>query len=451
MHGGEQYKGEWWLPESPEQTLFGTLTVSNGGGKLELLGNFGLRPISTDDVQEMFSSFDLDERRRIVGKTSTKDEITIEGRGIATPGDLSIYALPWTLIGKSFTADEAIVFDEMAVEISDLDQWVGVTGIQTSKLDPTDPEAWTQLYDVKFKPPESIKLALDNGEHLTIAFRTSRSSWIAVTTTATVSQTTRLELRFARPHTLHELAERVGQLRRLLCLATGRPVSVLSVTGFQHDYRHPERGHLLPIRILWEIPENPDPPAEPRHPFQMPFTLERAPDGAAALFNRWFALDAKYEHTTRLYFAMRYQRDGYGDLRFLVYAQALEIFDRRQRETRSTPSQRLRAMLKQCSLVRSRILESAHVSLEELTKSFQDSRDFYTHFNPDERDIIVRGVPLYVLSVQIQATIEMGLFRELGFSCDEINTIFEIRTPRYREIRHAYEYGLDDDVAVPGD
>lgn len=47
----------------------------------------------------------------------------------------------------------------------------------------------------------------------------------------------------------------------------------------------------------------------------------------ACFFNRWFALDTRYEHTTRLYFAMRYQRDGYGDLRLLVYAQALEMLD----------------------------------------------------------------------------------------------------------------------------
>jgi hypothetical protein len=452
MIGKHKHTGIWWRASDPEKTLPGTLRIAKGEADLELLGNFGHKLISETPEQKAFDPFELEEPGRILGRSASGQSITLEGQSYGLAGDISSYRFPWVLVGKRFAENEEATFDEVAIEMSDLDTWTATSGFARPQLDSDQPDGGlSSLFHVGFERPPAIEIPLDDGEKITLDFLPSHSGWRAVTTEITISQKTVLRLRFPARRNLHEIAQRVGQLRNFFCLAIGRPVSVLSVTLFQDDYQHEDSEHHLPIQLLWEIPHNPEPTEKSRHPFQMPFTLPEPPQGISAVMKAWFAMQQRFEPVLNLYFGMRHHPDIYGDVRFLAYSQAVETYDRRCRGKKSSLDQRMAAVLNDCPTVSTKIVEAGGFTLDEFVTAFADSRNFYTHYNPRAKAQVARGVLLYVLTVQLQAIIEMSLFQQLGFSSEEIDTIFTTRTERYREIANAKSQVGDEHLMVPNE
>lgn len=443
----------WWPADQPDQLRPGTLTVRKGKAELEVLGNFGPGLPGPGEARRVFDFADIGEQRRIVGLTALKENITLEGAHVGSfPGDISTYEPPWVLVGKAFSLKEEIVFDEIVIELSDLDAWTRRSGFTHPKHDGALPqERIGGLFDIEFSKPDSIEIELDGGEHASIEFSVGHSGWKPVPRTVTISQTTHFKLRFAERQSLNAVAQRVGQLRSFFTLAVGRPVSVLSVIAYQHDHVRAETNQPLPIKLMWEIPHNPEPPDDELHPIKMAFTLDELPNGIAEAMKIWFGMQEQFRPVFDLYFGMRYHRDVFGELRFLAHAQAIESYDRRRRSTGSAIDQRLRATLKQCPKVRANLLKAAEVTLDEFLTAFEDSRNYYTHYTSGRQQNAQarRGVLLYVLTVQLQTVIEMVLFRHLGFSEDEIDAIFTTRIQRYREIANAKEQASDADLIVP--
>jgi hypothetical protein len=448
-----EYKGMWWLAADPEKKLAGTLAVSKGSAELEVLGHLGPGLTPKEDGSIVFDFSEPDIPSRVIGQSATKEDITLEAAPISRfPADISTYDPPWVLVGKAFTADDEIAFDEMIVELSDLDAWTRVSGFTIPRPHPELPEEHLSgLFDIEFKRPTPIEIQLEGGDHASIEFSVGHSGWKPVPTSLTVSQRASVRLRFAERHSLNAVARRIGQLRNFFCLAVGRPVSVLSVTAYQDDYRRPDGNQPLPIKLLWEIPHNAEPPTDARHPTQMAFTLRECPNGISEVMKAWLAMQEQFAPVFNLFFGMRYHPDVFGELRFLAYSQALESYDRRRRKTGSAIDQRLRATLKHCPTVRSNLLKAAGVELDEFLASFADSRNYYTHYTagPHVNSQATRGALLLVLTIQLQAIIEMVLLHRLGFSNKAIDQIFATRLERYRQIANVKAQASDEDLVVP--
>jgi hypothetical protein len=452
MFETHEYKGMWWLAADPDKKLAGTLAVRNGKAELEVLGNLG-PGLTPKDGSIVFDFSEPDTPSRVTGRSAMKEDITLEAAPISRwPADISTYDPPWVLVGKAFAADDEIAFDEVVVELSDLDAWTRVSGFSIPRPDPEVSEARRPgFFDIEFKRPTSIEIPLDDGNAASIEFSVGHSGWKPVPTSVTVSQRASVRLRFGERHSLNALAQHVGQLRNFFCLAVGRPVSVLSVTAYQDDYRRRDGNHLLPIKLLWDIPHNPEPPTDARHPIKMAFTLQECPNGISEVMKAWLAMQEQFAPVFNLFFGMRYHPDVFGELRFLAYSQALESYDHRRRNTDSAIDQRLRATLKQCPTVRSNLLKAAGVELDEFLGSFADSRNYYTHYTsgPRVNSQATRGALLLVLTIQLQAIIEMVLLNRLGFSDQEIDQIFTTRIERYREIANVKAQASDEDLVVP--
>jgi ApeA N-terminal domain 1 len=92
-------------------------------------------------------------------------------------------------------------------------------------------------------------------------------------------------------------------------------------------------------------------------------------------------------------------------------------------------------VLAQCRMVSKRIVGAQQSDLEEFITGFKTARNYYTHYNPKLEKKAAKGVALLLLSIQLQAIIEMSLLRELGFPLRAIDAILD-RTRRYEEIDH---------------
>jgi len=437
--------GYWWLPADEGNKLAGTLTVTKGDVKLELLGNFGYHPLSETETEKVFS-LALEERPRIVGISTDGKAITVEGHQVASntenfPGiPTSTYSRDVALIGAHFAEDEEIGFDEIAIRASDLNTWTGISGFTThvgiEKHEEKDFLIFSKV-DIGFEAPDDIEMPLARGERAFIRFNAPSEGIGPGTDHVSVKQEAALHLRFAKRASLNQVFGRVGQIRNFLSLAVGRPVAILSVTGYQDDFVREKSETPMPIDLLWRIPHNPDPPTRIRQPWEMLFTLPGATPDISRVMRNWFAKQARLKPVFNLFFGSRYHPDLYLDVRFLLHAQALETYDyrRRRKPGNKTLVQRISDVLDECKTVSRRIVGATPAEREAFIQAVKIARNYYTHYNPKLENKVARGAALLLLLVQLRAIIEMSLLRELGFTSRAINEILD-RVRRFEEIEH---------------
>ena len=446
------------MPTDDAEKLPGTLTVTNGAAVLELIGHFGHELLSETQTEKTYSP-DLAEQPRIVGMSTGGKPITLEGHrpsphtvsfpGIAT----ATYERNVTLIGKQFAHGEDIGFDEISIRASDLNDWTRISGFNShigmEKHKEKDYLVFSNV-GIRFDAPDDIDIALARGERAFIRFSAQSQGIGPGTDHVALHQEAALHLRFAKRVGLYEVFDRVGQIRNFLSLAVGRPVAILSVTGYQDDYVREKPQTRRPIELLWEIPHNPDPPASPRHPRDMLFTLSEAKPTISNVMRKWFAKQARLEPVFNLFFGMRYHSDMYLDVKFLAYAQAVETYHyrRRRKPREKTLAQRMGDVLAECQTVSRSIVGAESGDEQAFIEDFKNSRNYYTHYSPKLEQKAARGAALLLLSIQLQTIIEKSLLRELGFGCRSIDAILE-RVRRYAEIDHfraiVAEEGVQDE------
>jgi ApeA N-terminal domain 1 len=436
-----EYKGLWWLPGDEGERRPGTLTTTRGRPALELIGHFGYERLS-----ETTYSLDLAERPRIVGLSTNGKPITLEGHQVAAPTvsfpgiATATYRRNVALIGKEFADGEDISFDEIAIRATDLNDWTQVSGFSShigmEKHKGKDYLVFSNV-EIRFDAPDDIAIALARGERAFIRFNAPSQGIRAGTDHVELHQEAALHLRFQKRAGLGQVFDRVAQIRNFLSLAVGRPVSILAVTGYQDDYARENGETPHPIELQWELPYNPDPPSRARHSREMLFTLREATPEISTVMKNWFAKQVRLAPVFDLFFGVRHHPGLSLEVRFLLYAQAVETYDyrRRRKPGDATLAGRMRAVLDECRTVAKRIVGSGSDDRATFIRAFKTARNYYTHYNPNLEQAAARGPALFLLFVQLQAIIEMSLLRELGFGCRSIDAILE-RARRYAEIDH---------------
>lgn len=447
-----EYKGLWWLPRDEGDQLSGTLTITKGEAALELLGHFG-HEILYETETEKVGSGRLEEHPRILGLSSDGKPITLEGHRSAPysehfPGiPTATYERSVTLIGKHFAEGEAIGFDEISIQASDLNVWTQVKAIQTKaqhRKHKNGYYVWSN-FSARWKSLDDIEIPLSRGERAFIRFGahfTGLDLQGRGSDHASITQDASLHLRFAKRTSLEQVFERVGHIRNFLSLAVGRPVAILSVTGYQDDHVSERTKLPTPIELLWGIPHDPDPPEKPRDAREMLFTLPEASPDISKVMRNWFAKQERLRPVFNLFFGMRYHPDMYSDVRFLIYAQAVETYGyRRRSKTVDRPfAEQVADVLASCRTVSSKIVGADDGAF---IKHLTLSRNYYTHYDPKKEKRAAKSAGLVLLTIQLQALIEMSLLRELGFRHHAIDEILT-RVGRYREIAHFKTYAAEE-------
>jgi hypothetical protein len=97
--------------------------------------------------------------------------------------------------------------------------------------------------------------------------------------------------------------------------------------------------------------------------------------------------------------------------------------------------ERLRDSLDRCPTVSARLIGDAD-RMKSFIWKVAATRHFETHLDPRGEAAAVSGSELVTLTFQLRALVEMTLLLEIGFSCDEIATIFEREGARLARVDH---------------
>jgi hypothetical protein len=442
-----EFRGWWWLPTQPDDQLPGTLIVTRGEAELDLTGHFGHEVLAETD-HEIVMSGRLADQQRILGIDRDGKEVTSEGHQSASYSEhsagvtISKYSRRITLVGKHFQSGEKIEFDEIAIRASDLTAWTQTRIIETKakRRKRGRGYVWGDV-SARSKQLPDIEIALARGERAFIRFGAKFRGidiWGRGSEHAELTQDTALHLRFGRTRDLDYIFERVGDLRNFLSLAVGRPVAILEVTGYRDDFADGRTKLSHPVEILWGVPHNPDHPEKQREAHEMLFTLPAVQAEISKVLRSWFAKQKRLEPVFNLFFGLLYNRNIELDVRFLLYAQAVETYGYRRgrKPVERSFRDQARDVLTTCATVSRKIVGN---DLDAFTAHLKVTRDFYTHYNPAKEPKAAKGVGLLLLTVQLRTLIEMAFLRELGFGQRAIDAIL-MRARRYEEIDHFKNY-----------
>ena len=122
-------KGQWWLPEKPDEPVSGILTYTlQEGASLELLGSFN------DSVRGLTETF----APEIVLGASDQGLVTLHDcvqtqltLGTTNSSNLKVRNV---LLGYHFLSEQEINFEKIFVRYSNLDEWVNRSGFNKKAL-----------------------------------------------------------------------------------------------------------------------------------------------------------------------------------------------------------------------------------------------------------------------------------------------------------------------------
>jgi len=455
-----EYKGNWYLPNSPDKQVSGTLSINeNGEAIIELIGSL------RDMASEGESSMPLDATTDIIlGIAAGGKDITLLGRFIIGQ-DFFIAGLPHpalkeksptpqvsrdtanhVFVGIHFDSKDEIRFREISVNYSLLDEWAHITGFGDVV------EKGRREIEFHYRAPDSILLATVDDFKIYVGANASGSkpvSWAS--RNATIDERTFIRIEFSEEKPLEYCLNIVYQIANFLSFAMLQPVYPLNVTA-QTDRA------LQDVQIF--LPQQ-----EMRASVQIEplFTLDDIKEQTDALLTCWFGRAELLEPIYELYFGTIYAPRMYLYHKFLSLVQAIESYHRRTRDNFLDPVDqheiRITKILDSISDEKEKkwlakklehsnepwLAMRLHKLLKEFSRftkgfiadrpSFVDkvvaSRHYLTHYDREKKDQAAEGVELFQLTYKLRLLTEICLLQAIGFTDDAIEAFIE-RNSRYR-------------------
>ena len=461
-------RGLWWTPSNPDAKLNGSLTITKGDARLDVVGDFGRELLSERDRQRTYS-MSLADQPLLLGITTDGRSVTLvectEVSGTAHfPGvATAIYRAAAAIFGHMFENDELVEFDEIEIRTTDLERWLGHVPFPLEQFDAKND---TQVARVGVTRPQNIEIPLANGDRAQLRFEIRTSGLGVITTDATLHYAAWIGLRFAQRRKLDDATAIIQQLRNFLSLAVGKPLTLLAVDGYHDDVRY-QNGGRKPLQVLYSVARNPEPSPRAVQPQEMLFTFVEVRDRFADVLAAWFDHHERLEPVFALYFGTLYNPSLYLEQRFVAFSQAIETYDRRRRpkckerdstehkqlirEILATTPQQHRKWLKEklafsneltlarriehvldaCRNVTTQIVGDEGVTA--FIRSVRNTRNYYTHWDPGGKRKAAIGRELYRLTLQLRTILEAAFLLELDFECERIEAVLE-RARRFEQI-----------------
>lgn len=433
----QAHTGLWWLPESPETRLSGTLDISaSGKATLRLVGT--LSPLET-----------MAEAHRYpvllgfsdTGKLITLVEAMTGGFAIHAPGmpTQEIVAV-LALIGAHFASPEDVVATTTYADFTFLSEWIGPGVIRESHendefqltyVKPAFPSVRVGDQTIGISP--GFKITGDG-----IRERAIRPSYS-------------LRIEGAAPLEW-VVRERVRPFQNLLTLGVHHP-NVITRIAFKSDRGARQRDDVA-ISAIFDIDEPPAPNRKPST-HDMLFAYHHIQPDFAQLVSGWYQVHTELEEVCNLFFTTL-EKGGPLEIQFLNLVRAVEVYDRFRAANAVIPKAEHRRRLKSIyeavpSDLRGWVKEKLAYSneptlryrlgrllaqvpevmrpivgdLDAFAKLVGDTRNYYTHYDPASEEKAAKGITLVRSCQRLQVLIGALLLHAAKLDPVALNALFQ--------------------------
>lgn len=447
--------GKFWLPSSPENQVNGTLSISDGGNiTLELTQSFDpsikaqISPTHPDSLNPILGHVEKDGYVMIDRCNRTKKGASIiHGRLIAP----EIIRANRAFIGFQYEADTSLRFNTFSFSVEGIDEWVGISGIKVDTR--FEDSATTILYN----RPEDISFNLKDNMQLLIAYAWTPPGF-PNNKRAEVSQKTYFKLVSQEERELDEFTDIAQKITAFLCFVMNEIVCLDSMSATSDNLRQDVD---IPVKIYcpsWPYAKNESAIDE----WGMLFKYKDRQDHVESIINRWIENYEQIAPSLDLYFLTKAGTLPTLELQFLALAQGLEAFHRRTSDDKHMDEDECREirkrMIEACpeehrDWFRPKLLRANELTLQnriekliepfdcfidderkpQLIKSIKDTRNYWTHLDPDLEAKAAKGEDLKVLCLKMNALFRLQFLKLIGFNEQEIDAIVDKCTYLKRE------------------
>jgi hypothetical protein len=327
------------------------------------------------------------------------------------------------------------IFDRATLRLPDLKAWSGVRGVTMQDVEPDG-------FSVRYRRPEPMTAQYGG---FTITLRgTYRHDFGRSRTT--IDDEVELAMQSASLLAPEEWVEHaVRPMQDLLTFITGRPNTPLSLHLMSPQVER-EPGKRQPVEVLYL--EDAEPPQDDLSIDEALFLLPRLPTGYwSDLVPRWLALRVEQLDSISLLLSARYAGRASLSARFLNLWHSLEAFHRTRNRAgvidEAEHEQRVASVLANAAEAHRAWLKmrlehsNDHTSAQRLGellgvlgKAFDevmgkrsrfircavDTRNYFTHWDPDLRQGAANGEDLYRLNLKLELLLDACLMVELGIN-----------------------------------
>lgn len=325
-------RGQFWLPEAPDDKVAGILKFASGdGGRLELIGQLVDSNVSATP--------------RIVGTVGSVGAVTLDNclpirwqMGFGTGLSEQTFMVGVIFGGLEYESGELPVVDEVVVKLRHLFDWMGLDGLtETVDLGPG-------VFDLRVAALPKMTAELRPGVELTLRHTTGITGERAK---RALTQGATMGLKFDTAHDYVSASRDVTNFQDFLSISTSHvaqidtfnyfaPLETLTGSG---DNRPPRRTPAE-LYVEWIAREHSDTKVHANH-VPIPFAAIGGIDGVVA----WLRMARDLQPFISRVMATRYQKRMYADDRFFNRAAVLDGLRRQMApNSEKTYADRLRAL-----------------------------------------------------------------------------------------------------------
>ncbi|MBP0905857.1 HEPN domain-containing protein [Mariniflexile gromovii] len=470
-----EYKGLWFLPSNANKKIPGILKYDyeNNKNTLELIGSF-----------YEYSNYEGEDI--ILGITTDGDDITLSdcsfksSTGIPRnkPNKTSKneenefstlnFRIRTVLKGHHFLKKEDLVFQQIYLEIFNLDEWIGISGFET------DNDYKNNTKNINYQTPEPIKVNVNDDIDLEIKFLSNHPIKFRFTKELKLSQKTIFSLQSKKYKTLNEFIYLVQKFKYFLSTSLQKPSRIENIELYSDKItENIGSQEMLQKAINGYQIINPELKFEQKqHPWEMLFTFNDIKSDFELIMKNWFSNYEHFEAPFNLVLNQYYVSKYYLENLFINVAQAAESFHRRLDLVDDTPKKeqdlefenKVNRVIDSSptelkAWVKSRISKPKHfydARLKYILKEFSNneldkmigshkifvkdvvmSRNYYTHYNKAQKKDAADGIELVRLYQKLKLLLISAFLIESGFDKSKLESL--IKEKSYNLFGHLLE------------
>lgn len=448
-----EYKGLWFLPSNIEKKVHGILKYDyeNNINVLELLGSF-------------YDNTSCEIEDIILGITTYGDEITLTecyfSSSTGIPNDridgffkskedkLSTlnFRITTILKGQHIFKQEDLVFQKVYTEIFNLDEWLGITGLEVENSYENSTKT------IHYKKPKPIKIQINENFDMEINFFSNHPIRTRFANELILKQLTVLSFHSKQYTTLREFIYLLHKFNNFLSTSLQKPVRIQSMELYCDKFNEVIHDEIVSEKTIdgYQI-INPELKfEEKKHDWEMLFTYNDIKKDFEAIIQKWFYNHELYDSPFNLVLSQYYISQYFLENLFINVAQAAESFHRRLKIIEDIPKKnqddefddKVNRIIESApddlkKWVESRISKPKHfydTRLKYILENFSNpelnkmigkhpafikdvvcSRNYYTHYNSQQEKDAAKGYQLIQLYKRLRLLLICGFLIESGF------------------------------------
>ena len=405
-----EYEGIWWLPESSNYKIQGTLKFDPvRGARLEVKFPFPNKEF------------------KIVLGTINGMPITLykfcKHRQFTTIVEVDVI-----FIGIYFEKEEDIIFNSISVNYSNLEEWTGIDVFQIEKLE--------NELKITYKPPQRIKAQIND---FTICLDYELKRQVDRKKEITLKHTAFIKIEPNNPLNFNNYLKILNNLQNFLSFAMKKPVYPLLIKGKSEKLKFE-----LPKTMSVNLKKGTTTKSEDKVPiyldiyiymqlpyviniedtnlnFSIPyflFNLEDIRKNFEIYLRNWFSKSESLKRIHNLYFETLYSPYINIESAFLNLVYALEAYHRVRKGGKLSLGKRIEDILGEVKDILEQtekdILKRTENNEIEFIKDLVNTRNFLVHYLKKYEEKAKKGEELSKLTKKIKILLEIIFLKELG-------------------------------------